>query len=227
MSDPLDLIRAGLARSRPRIARAGARPRDAIGCSSCGGRRSGSTPRSCGRSATGTRSAACADDTRSARCRGSPGRRPCPRSCGAKLLKTARLARDHQPHTARRSPPARSPWRTSRCSRRSPTDATTCTPSTRRPCSKPPKTVEVLDFPAVTRRWALLADDVLARDDAAFAFERRGITLSPTTHGSVVSGFLDPEAAATVDRALDALATARRAGRHPHRVRSATPTRSC
>src|SRR6185437_8485090 len=34
-------------------------------------------------------------------------------------------------------------------------------------------TVEVQDFPQATRRWALLADDVLARRDAAFAFERR------------------------------------------------------
>ena len=66
------------------------------------------------------------------------------------------------------------------------------------------KTVEVLDFPTVTRRWMLLADDVLAREDASFAFERRGITLSPTLHGSVVSGFLDPEAAATINRAFEA-----------------------
>ncbi len=66
------------------------------------------------------------------------------------------------------------------------------------------KAVEVLDFPTVTRRWALLADDALAREDAHFAFERRGLTLSPTMHGSVVSGFLDPEAAATVNRALEA-----------------------
>ena len=63
-------------------------------------------------------------------------------------------------------------------------------------------TVEVQDFPRVARRWALLADDFLAQRDAGFAFERRGVTLSPTVGGSVVSGFLDPEAAATVADAL-------------------------
>ena len=66
-------------------------------------------------------------------------------------------------------------------------------------------TVEVQDFPQVTRRWASLADDELARREAGFAFERRGITLSPTTTGSVVSGFLDPEAAAVVGNLLDEL----------------------
>jgi len=65
-------------------------------------------------------------------------------------------------------------------------------------------TVEVQDFPQATRRWALLADDVLARRDAAFAFDRRGLTLSPTTGGSVVSGFLDAEAAAIVGKRLEA-----------------------
>ena len=67
------------------------------------------------------------------------------------------------------------------------------------------KTVEVLDFPAVTRRWATLADDELARRHAAFGFERRGFTLSPTAGGSAVSGFLDPEAGATVKGVLDEL----------------------
>ena len=66
-------------------------------------------------------------------------------------------------------------------------------------------TVEVQDFPQVTRRWASLADDELARREAGFAFERRGITLSPTTTGSAVSGFLDPEAAAIVGNVLDDL----------------------
>ena len=64
-------------------------------------------------------------------------------------------------------------------------------------------TVEVQDFPKAMRRWVSLADDELARRDAAFAFDRRGITLSPTTHGSVVGGFLDPEAAATIGSVLD------------------------
>ena len=67
------------------------------------------------------------------------------------------------------------------------------------------KTVEVLDFARVTRKWATLANDQLASTDAAFAFDRRGITLSPTIGGAVVSGFLDPETSATVTKALDAL----------------------
>jgi hypothetical protein len=63
--------------------------------------------------------------------------------------------------------------------------------------------VEVQDFPKATRQWASLADDELARREASFAFDRRAFTLSPTTHGSVVGGFLDPEAHATVTSALD------------------------
>jgi hypothetical protein len=66
-------------------------------------------------------------------------------------------------------------------------------------------TVEVQDFPKVTRRWAALADDELARHDAAFGFNRRGITFSPTTGGSAISGFADPEASATVTAVLDDL----------------------
>ena len=65
------------------------------------------------------------------------------------------------------------------------------------------RTVEVQDFPAVVRRWSSLADDELARRDASFAFEGRSFTLSPTTHGSVVGGFLDPEASAVVSAVLD------------------------
>ena len=65
--------------------------------------------------------------------------------------------------------------------------------------------VEVQDFPAVTRRWAQLSDDELARRDANFAFERRGFTLSPTIGGSAVSGFFDAEAAALVGTTLDDL----------------------
>ncbi len=64
-------------------------------------------------------------------------------------------------------------------------------------------TVEVQDFPRVTRRWASLADDELALRDAAFAFDRRGFMLSPTTHGAALSGFLDPEAYTTVTSTLD------------------------
>jgi len=65
--------------------------------------------------------------------------------------------------------------------------------------------VEVQDFPQVTRRWASLADDELARRDAGFAFDQRSFTLPPTTTGSAVSGFLDPEGAALVGNVLDEL----------------------
>jgi hypothetical protein len=64
-------------------------------------------------------------------------------------------------------------------------------------------TVEVQDFPTAVRKWASLADDELARRDAAFAFERRGFTLSPTVGGSALGGFVDPEAAATIGSVLD------------------------
>jgi len=66
-------------------------------------------------------------------------------------------------------------------------------------------TVEVQDFPKVMRRWATLADDELARRDAAFAFDRRGFTLAPTIGGSVLGGFLDPEASVAVTETLDAM----------------------
>jgi hypothetical protein len=65
-------------------------------------------------------------------------------------------------------------------------------------------TVEAQDFPRAIRKWMSLADDELAKEDAAFSFERRGFTLSPTTGGSVVGGFLDPEASAIVGSVLDA-----------------------
>ena len=57
----------------------------------------------------------------------------------------------------------------------------------------------------MTRKWAALADDELAQRDASFAFDRRGFTLSPTTGGSAVSGFLDSEASAIVGGTLDQL----------------------
>jgi hypothetical protein len=66
-------------------------------------------------------------------------------------------------------------------------------------------TVEVQDFPKAMRRWVSLADDELAQRDAAFGFDRRGILFSPTTGGSVISGFADPEASATVTAVLDDL----------------------
>jgi hypothetical protein len=66
-------------------------------------------------------------------------------------------------------------------------------------------TVEVQDFPRATRQWSLYADDELSRREAAFAFDRRGIVFSPTLYGSAVSGFFDPEAAATIGTTLDEL----------------------
>ena len=66
-------------------------------------------------------------------------------------------------------------------------------------------TVEVQDFPQAMRRWVSLADDVMARRDAVFGFDRRRLVFSPTTGGSVISGFADPEASATVTNVLDDL----------------------
>ena len=56
-------------------------------------------------------------------------------------------------------------------------------------------TVEVEDFPQAMRRWVSLADDELAREDAAFGFNRRGITFSPTTGGSASAASLIPKPA--------------------------------
>jgi hypothetical protein len=63
--------------------------------------------------------------------------------------------------------------------------------------------VEVQDFPVALRKWATLADDEMARRDAAFGFDRREFTLSPTIGGSVVGGFVDPEASALIGAVLD------------------------
>ncbi|HEX9505722.1 MAG TPA: DUF222 domain-containing protein, partial [Acidimicrobiia bacterium] len=62
------------------------------------------------------------------------------------------------------------------------------------------------DFVTVARRWRALADDELARLDAAAAFDQRHLQVSPTLGGGAISGFLDPEATATLMTALDALA---------------------
>jgi Domain of unknown function (DUF222) len=61
------------------------------------------------------------------------------------------------------------------------------------------------DLVTVARRWRELADHELARADAAAAFERRHLHVSPIMGGGVLDGFLDPAATATVIRALDAL----------------------
>jgi len=81
------------------------------------------------------------------------------------------------------------------------------------------RTVEVQDFPRFTCRWRELADDERSARDAAFAFARRGFTLSPTIGGSALSGFLDPEASAIVSRGLEAL-------QPPDPIHGAEPPRS-
>ena len=88
-------------------------------------------------------------------------------------------------------------------------------------------TVEVQDFPRVDAALGVARRRrACAAHDAGFAFERRGFTLSPTIGGSVVSGFLDPEAAATV---ADALAELQPPDGPPtlDRSPSGTPTASC
>jgi|tagenome__1003787_1003787.scaffolds.fasta_scaffold20808695_2 hypothetical protein len=67
------------------------------------------------------------------------------------------------------------------------------------------RTIEVQDFWKLARRWRELVDDERSARNAAFAFERRGFTLSCTLGGSVVAGFLDPEASTIVAKAFDAL----------------------
>jgi hypothetical protein len=127
-----------------------------------------------------------------------------PRSVAHKLLRTARFARDHEPTGLALASGEISV---------SHVEALAAVAHRRddlyaeheETLIESAKTVEVIDFPAVTRRWALLADDQLARRHTSFAFERRGLTLSTTTGGSVVSGFLDPEAASTITDALAAL----------------------
>ena len=60
------------------------------------------------------------------------------------------------------------------------------------------------DLVTVVRRWRELADHELARRDAAANFDRRHFHISATTGGGMLGGFLDPTATATVIRALDA-----------------------
>ena len=60
------------------------------------------------------------------------------------------------------------------------------------------------DLVDVARRWRELADDELARIDAAASFERRNLHVSPTIGGGVIGGFLDPEDTATFIAVLDA-----------------------
>jgi Domain of unknown function (DUF222)/HNH endonuclease len=61
-------------------------------------------------------------------------------------------------------------------------------------------------FRHVARRWRALADDALADSDAFDAFQARRLHCSATFHGTViVDGELDPDGGAAVIAALDAL----------------------
>jgi hypothetical protein len=64
-------------------------------------------------------------------------------------------------------------------------------------------TLDAHDLTTVTRTWRMLADDELASRDAAKAFERVHLHVSNTLLGSVLSGFLDPQASALLTTALD------------------------
>ncbi len=75
-------------------------------------------------------------------------------------------------------------------------------------------------FRHVARRWRSLADDALADDEAFDAFKARRLHCSATFHGTVVvDGELDPEGGAAVIAALQALDA-------PDRVNAADPPRS-
>ena len=57
----------------------------------------------------------------------------------------------------------------------------------------------------VARRWAELADDVLAKAKGKHNWERRHLHVSPVMGGGRIDGFVDPEATAIITAALDAL----------------------
>ena len=61
------------------------------------------------------------------------------------------------------------------------------------------------DFVKVARRWAELADDVLAKAKGRHHWERRHLHVSPIMGGGRIDGFVDPEATAIIAAALDAL----------------------
>jgi hypothetical protein len=61
------------------------------------------------------------------------------------------------------------------------------------------------DFVKVARRWAELADDVLAKAKGRHNWERRHLHVSPIMGGGRIDGFVDPEATAVITAALDAL----------------------
>ncbi len=60
-------------------------------------------------------------------------------------------------------------------------------------------------FAFMMRKWREYADDLEAKDETSKAFEERFFRLTDTLDGAKVDGFLDPEAAALVRSALDAI----------------------
>ena len=60
-------------------------------------------------------------------------------------------------------------------------------------------------FGVMMRKWREYADDLEAKDETSKAFEERFFRLTDTLDGAKVDGFLDPEAAALVRSALDAI----------------------
>jgi hypothetical protein len=67
------------------------------------------------------------------------------------------------------------------------------------------RTLTPEDLVTAARQWRELADDALAAGDAAAAHAARFLHVSPTMGGGRIDGFLDPDATATLIRALDAL----------------------
>jgi hypothetical protein len=63
--------------------------------------------------------------------------------------------------------------------------------------------LDARDLSVATRTWRMLADDELASADAAAAFDRVHLHVSNTLLGSVLAGFLDPQASALLTTALD------------------------
>ncbi len=60
-------------------------------------------------------------------------------------------------------------------------------------------------FGVMMRKWREYADDLEAKDETSKAFEERFFRLTDTLDGAKVDGFLDPEAAALIRAALDAI----------------------
>jgi Domain of unknown function (DUF222) len=83
-------------------------------------------------------------------------------------------------------------------------------------------------FRHVARRWRSLADDSLAQDESFDAFAARRLHCSPTFHGTVVlDGELDPDGGAAIIAALEALDTPdRRRTRRPAIIRTAPRRRA-